>query len=145
MPIFESAQYKRGKSFNVSRFGVNLLGQIALDGKVSDSMSSSIHRNANEGPSRELQVRDLIGRRILKADGKGNLVLGEFGPGHCQWIFGKEGKPRKVADSIKAKVRKSGTRKPSSKTRSAGAIRPRTEEKQRAIKRAIRNNRRRFP
>jgi len=157
MPIFETEQYKKGKSFAILPFGIRLLGQIALNGKISDSLIQSISKNKTGELSKQAQIKDLLDRKIIERKDN-TFTLGKFGPGHCNWIFGRSGKPIAITDSAKAReIRKKRTanKKPAKKGKTGlklttgrppnpefDSIPLRPTEKQQRINRAIRNRRR---
>ncbi len=119
-------EYSRARGVGLRGFQTKLLGEIALNRFFPLNETGKIRLGKGE-LAREEQIADLLNRKILKKS-KNGLVLGEFGPGHCKWVWGKKGKP----DTKKPGMQKKPQRNPKPENK-ATKRKPRNPETQKRI------------
>jgi|GEM_PF-5803911 len=86
MILISETEFRRASGVGLKKPQTKILGEIALKGSVSGKETLELARDPR-------LVEDLLERKIIKRNPSGTYGLGEFGPGHCQWIWGKRGKP----------------------------------------------------
>jgi len=104
MVLISETEFKRANGVGLTRPQTKILGEIALKGSISGGKILELTQDPK-------LVEELLKRKIIKRNTPSTYCLGEFGQGHCQWIWGKRGKPKagKRRNTIKTKK---GTMKP---------------------------------
>ena len=86
MVLISETEFKRANGVGLTRPQTKILGEIALKGSISGGKILELTQDPK-------LVEELLKRKIIKRNTPSTYCLGEFGQGHCQWIWGKRGKP----------------------------------------------------
>ena len=139
MVLISETEFRRASGVGLKKSQARILGEIALRGSVSKGEILNLSQEPR-------LVEDLLRRKIIKREPNGAFKLGEFGPGHCRWIWGKNGKPKagKIPKEKPARTARKRPVKPKRAPKPSTPPAPRDAEHEARKRRAIERNRRRF-